>query len=78
MNTLKAGLGPSEAMAGFNPRRARREAADNLAVEDEGDCPRCGGDAQPSTMSAATNGQIPTMSRETPVRRVTITTTTQI
>ena len=37
-------------MAGFNPRRGRREAADNLAVDEEGDCPRCGGDAQPSTM----------------------------
>ncbi|MGB2276128.1 MAG: hypothetical protein ACPH5S_04070, partial [Candidatus Poseidoniaceae archaeon] len=38
-------------MAGFNPRRGRREAADNLAVNEEGDCPRCGGDAQPSTMT---------------------------
>ena len=51
MDTLKSGLGSSWGMAGFNPRRGRREAADNLAVDEEGDCPRCGGDAQPSTLS---------------------------
>jgi len=32
-------------------RKGRKDAADNLAVAEEGDCPRCGGDAQPSSMA---------------------------
>jgi len=38
-------------MAAFDPRRGRREAADNLGHKEDGDCARCGGEAQPSTMS---------------------------
>ena len=38
-------------MAGFgNIRKGRREAVDNLGFTEGGDCPRCGGDSQPSTM----------------------------
>ena len=38
-------------MAGFgNIRKGRREAVDNLGFTEGGDCPRCGGEAQPSTM----------------------------
>ena len=38
-------------MAGFDIRKGRREAAENLEFTEEGDCPRCGGEKQPSTMS---------------------------
>ena len=39
-------------MAGFgNMRKGRREAVDNLGFNEGGDCPRCGGEAQPSTMN---------------------------
>ena len=39
-------------MAGFgNIRKGRREAVDNLGFTEGGDCPRCGGDSQPSTMT---------------------------
>lgn len=39
-------------MAGFgNIRKGRREAVDNLAFTEGGDCPRCGGESQPSTMN---------------------------
>ncbi len=39
-------------MAGFgNLRKGRREAVENLGFTEGGDCPRCGGDAQPSTMN---------------------------
>ncbi|MDP6869661.1 MAG: hypothetical protein QGI21_02685 [Candidatus Poseidoniaceae archaeon] len=31
-------------------RKGRREAQENLSVNEEGDCPRCGGEKQPSTM----------------------------
>ena len=38
-------------MAGFGGiRKGRKEAADNLTIQDEGDCARCGGESQPSTM----------------------------
>ncbi len=38
-------------MAGFgNIRKGRRDAVDNLQYTEGGDCPRCGGEAQPSTM----------------------------
>ena len=33
----------------FN-RRGREEATKNLQVDEEGDCSRCGGDAQPSSI----------------------------
>lgn len=38
-------------MAGFGGmRKGRKEAADNLGFSEEGDCPRCGGKSQDSTM----------------------------
>ena len=38
-------------MAGFGGiRKGRKEAADNLTIQEEGDCARCGGESQPSTM----------------------------
>tara|TARA_B100001996_G_scaffold343067_1_gene298032 strand:- start:2580 stop:3590 length:1011 start_codon:yes stop_codon:yes gene_type:complete len=37
-------------MAEWGFRKGRREAADNIKVDEEGDCPRCGGEKQPSTM----------------------------
>ena len=38
-------------MAGFGDiRKGRKEAADNLSIQEDGDCPRCGGESQPSTM----------------------------
>ena len=38
-------------MAGFgNIRKGRREAVENLGYTEGGDCPRCGGDAENSTM----------------------------
>ena len=38
-------------MAGFGGlRKGRNEAVDNLGYNEEGDCPRCGGNAQDSTM----------------------------
>lgn len=38
-------------MAEWGFRKGRREAAENLTVEDEGDCPRCGGEKQPSSLT---------------------------
>ena len=39
-------------MAGFgNIRKGRRDAVENLQYTEGGDCPRCGGEAQPSTMA---------------------------
>ena len=38
-------------MAEWGFRKGRRDAADNLSVNEEGDCPRCGGEKQPSTMA---------------------------
>ena len=39
-------------MAGFGGlRKGRREAADNLSYTEGGDCPRCGGDSENSTMA---------------------------
>ncbi|MBT3658066.1 MAG: hypothetical protein HN874_01000 [Euryarchaeota archaeon] len=38
-------------MAEWGFRKGRREAAENLTVEDEGDCPRCGGEKQPSSLA---------------------------
>ena len=39
-------------MAGFgNIRKGRRDAVDNLQYTEGGDCPRCGGEAQPSTIT---------------------------
>lgn len=39
-------------MAGFgNIRKGRRDAVENLQYTEGGDCPRCGGEAQPSTMT---------------------------
>jgi ribosomal protein L37AE/L43A len=39
-------------MAGFGGmRKGRKEAADNLGFSEEGDCPRCGGKSQESTMN---------------------------
>ena len=37
-------------MAEWGFRKGRREAAENIKVDEEGDCPRCGGEKQPSTM----------------------------
>ena len=38
-------------MAGFGGiRKGRNEAIDNISVQEEGDCPTCGGESQPSTM----------------------------
>ena len=39
-------------MAGFGIREGRRQARENLEVHEEGDCPRCGGEAQPSSMDS--------------------------
>jgi len=38
-------------MAEWGFRKGRREAAENLTVEEEGDCPRCGGEKQPSSLA---------------------------
>lgn len=39
-------------MAGFgNIRKGRRDAVENLEYTEGGDCPRCGGESQPSTMN---------------------------
>jgi len=38
-------------MAEWGFRKGRREAADNLTYNEEGDCPRCGGEKQPSTIA---------------------------
>ena len=39
-------------MAGFgNIRKGRRDAVENLQYTEGGDCPRCGGEAQPSTIT---------------------------
>jgi len=38
-------------MAEWGFRKGRREAAENLTVEEEGDCPRCGGEKQPSSLT---------------------------
>ncbi|MGY8754191.1 MAG: hypothetical protein ACKVIR_00730 [Candidatus Poseidoniales archaeon] len=38
-------------MSGFGFRKGRREAAENLQANEEGDCPRCGGEKQPSSMA---------------------------
>ena len=39
-------------MAGFGGlRKGRREASDNLSYTEGGDCPRCGGESQSSTMA---------------------------
>ena len=38
-------------MAEWGFRKGRREAADNLSYNEEGDCPRCGGEKQPSTIA---------------------------
>ncbi len=38
-------------MAEWGFRKGRREAAENLSAEEEGDCPRCGGEKQPSTLA---------------------------
>ena len=39
-------------MAGIgNIRKGRRDAVDNLQYTEGGDCPRCGGEAQPSTIT---------------------------
>ena len=38
-------------MAGFGGmRKGRKEAVENLGYNEDGDCPRCGGKAQDSTM----------------------------
>ena len=39
-------------MAGFGIREGKRQAKENLEVHEEGDCPRCGGEAQPSSMDS--------------------------
>ena len=38
-------------MAGFGIRKGRREAADNIRVNEDGDCARCGGESQQSSMA---------------------------
>jgi len=38
-------------MAEWGFRKGRREAAENLSYNEEGDCPRCGGEKQPSTIA---------------------------
>ena len=38
-------------MAEWGFRKGRREAAENLTVAEEGDCPRCGGEKQPSSLA---------------------------
>ena len=47
MPHLKSGV-----MAGFGIRGGRREAQENIEVKEEGDCPRCGGESQPSSMES--------------------------
>jgi ribosomal protein S27AE len=42
----------SGAMAGLGIRGGRREAQENIEVQEEGDCPRCGGESQPSSMES--------------------------
>ena len=42
----------SGGMAGFGIRGGRREAQENIEVKEEGDCPRCGGESQPSSMES--------------------------
>ena len=38
-------------MAGFGGiRKGRNEAIENISVQEDGDCPTCGGESQPSTM----------------------------
>ncbi len=37
-------------MAEFGFRKGRRQAAENLSFNEEGDCPRCGGEKQPSSL----------------------------
>ena len=37
-------------MSGFGIRKGRREAAENIRVDEDGDCPRCGGESQQSSM----------------------------
>ena len=32
-------------------RKGRREAYENLSISEEGDCPRCGGEKQPSSLA---------------------------
>ena len=36
-------------------RKGRREAYDNLSISEEGDCPRCGGEKQPSSLAGYLN-----------------------
>ena len=36
-------------------RKGRREAYENLSISEEGDCPRCGGEKQPSTLAGYLN-----------------------
>ena len=31
-------------------RKGRKEAFENLSISEEGDCPRCGGESQPSSL----------------------------
>ena len=39
-------------MAGFGGiRKGRREAVENLGFEEGGDCPRCGGESELSSMT---------------------------
>ena len=38
-------------MAEWGFRKGRRDAAENLSVDAEGDCPRCGGEKQPSSLA---------------------------
>ena len=38
-------------MAEWGFRKGRREAADNLSISDEGDCPRCGGEKTQSSLA---------------------------
>ena len=38
-------------MAEWGFRKGRREAAENLSASEEGDCPRCGGEKQPSSLA---------------------------
>ena len=38
-------------MAGFNIRQGRKESSENLSYTEGGDCPRCGGEKSPSSMT---------------------------
>ena len=38
-------------MAGFNIRQGRKESSENLSYSEGGDCPRCGGEKTPSSMT---------------------------